>query len=221
MKKFIRSMKKFIHQYKKLAITAVILIEIAIVCFLMWPFIIINEEQEAGITATEFAQKAAVTRKEDRMAADIWLLQTIHKTDGIDYRYAVETDCHKGEFKTKYVSSTPIEWVDETSAVEVIMYDVQVRFDGTMYASGQYYTVPLLGGISSEAVSLDEWQENLIKKAYQAYVSDIRLSVDMIFTEAEGLVLRLVICAVSITLSIFLICYISDGKRKTKMDGIW
>lgn len=110
---------------------------------------------------------------EDKVGANIWLKQTIHGVDGIAYRYVIETDCPKWDFETRYMTEKPIEWIDETSAVEVVIYDVQIRYNGTLYASGQYYTIPLLGGLSSENVTYEEWLENLKNQAFQAFVSEV------------------------------------------------
>lgn len=118
-----------------------------------------------------------VIQKEEKVGANIWLKQAIHGTNGIKYRYVIKTDCPEWDFETRYMTSTPIEWVDESSAVEVIIYDTQIRYDGTVYASGQYYTVPILGGISSENISLEEWEQNLVKQAYQAYVGDLTTGI--------------------------------------------
>lgn len=120
-----------------------------------------------------FAANANVSVNEDRVGAGIWLKQAIHGMDGIKYRYVVKTDCPSWDFETRYMSDEPIGWVNETSAVEVLIYDAQVRYNGTVYASGQYYTVPILGGISSEDTSLAEWQDSLVKQAYQAYTSEM------------------------------------------------
>lgn len=117
-----------------------------------------------------------VVQDEDKVGANISLKQAIHGTDGIHYRYIVKTDCPKWDFETRYMTDTPIEWVDKTSAVEVVVYDTQIRYNGTVYASGQYYTVPILGNISSETVSLDEWEQNLVKQAYQAYMVDMTVA---------------------------------------------
>lgn len=124
----------------------------------------------------QFPLEAEIIENEDKVGANIWLLQAIHGTDGIDYRYAIETDCPKWDFKTRYVTSTPIDWVGEKSAVEVIIYDTQIRYHGTVYASGQYYTVPLFGNVSSENISRDEWKNNLVVQAYQAYQADIKMT---------------------------------------------
>lgn len=143
-------------------------------CILLYiPNILITKLTNKVVNANVFASEAEVSQNTDKVGANIWLKQTIHGMDGINYRYVIETDCPKWDFQTRYMTAAPIEWIDETSAVEVIIYDTQVRYNGTVYASGQYYTVPLLGGISSENVSLEEWQKNLVKQAYQTYASDM------------------------------------------------
>lgn len=126
-----------------------------------------------------FLSGAAVVQNEDKVGANIWLKQTIHGIDGITYRYVIETDCPQWDFETRYVTTIPIEWIDETSAVEVIIYDTQIRYEGSVYGSGQYYTIPLLGGISSENITLEEWKNNLIKQAYQTYKSEQNASLSL------------------------------------------
>lgn len=157
-------------KHKNLLITVIIVWIIAV-------FMFINNSNSIKQSVDDhFPLEAEIIENKDKVGANIWLLQAIHGTDGIDYRYAIETDCPKWEFKTKYVTSIPIDWIDETSAVEVIIYDIQVRYHGTVYASGQYYTVPLLGDVSSENISLDEWKNNLVVQAYQAYQADIKMT---------------------------------------------
>ena len=131
-----------------------------------------NENQNM-IDNAEFMENVKMIQNKDKVGAKIWLKEAIHGTNGIKYRYAVETDCPKWNFETKYMTDTPIEWVDgKTSAVEVLIYDEQVRYDDTVYASGTYYTVPILDNISSENVSLEEWEQNLTKQAYQTFISE-------------------------------------------------
>lgn len=120
-----------------------------------------------------FMKDISIIQNDDKVGADIWLKQAIHGVDGIVYRYVVKTDCDKWDFETRYMTDTPIEWADgETSAVEVVIYSVQVRYNGTIYASGTYYEVPILNNLSSEIVSFDEWKQKLIKQAYQTYTSE-------------------------------------------------
>lgn len=156
------------------------------------------------VNSTEFTKNAVVLQNEDKVGANIWLKQEIHGTDGINYRYVIETDCPSWDFETRYMTTKPIDWIDETSAVEVIIYDTQIRYDDTVYASGQYYMVPILGGISSENISLDDWQENLIKQAYQTYESEISSQKMEIFIYCVFLI-------IVITASIL---YIIKSKRK-------
>ena len=50
-----------------------------------------------------------------------------------------------------------------------MLFRSQIRYNGTVYASGQYYTVPLLDGISSEEQTLEDWQTDLVNQAWQVY----------------------------------------------------
>lgn len=119
-----------------------------------------------------FMQSASVNVTDDWVGANIWLKQAVHGTDGIKYRYVVKTDCPSWDFETRYVTDKLIEWIDETSAVEVIIHDARVYYEGTVYASGQYFVIPILDNLASESITYEEWQQNLVKQAYQAYVVD-------------------------------------------------
>jgi len=80
--------------------------------------------------------------------------------------------------RDRYMTDTPIEWADgKTSAVEVAIHGVQVRYNGTVYASGIYYEVPILNNLSSETLPFDEWEQKLIKQAYQTYASELRSDI--------------------------------------------
>lgn len=120
-----------------------------------------------------FNKQVSVEQTESKVGALVKLKEAIHGTEGITYRYIVKTDCDKWNFESRYVSKNLLAWVDnKTSAAEVFIYSVQVRHKGTVYASGTYYTVPILEDLSSEDIPLEEWKQNLIKQAYQAYKSD-------------------------------------------------
>ena len=170
-----------------------------------------NKKSKNLINADVFASNADIIQKQDKVGANIWLKQTIHGENGINYRYVIETDCPSWDFQTRYMTKEPIAWIDETSAVEVIIYDTQVRYNGTVYANGQYYTIPLLGGISSETISIEEWQTNLIKQAYQSYVADMK---------GDHRVLDILIFLVIIMLIVHLIWLmnIKFQKQKKKSD---
>ncbi len=136
-----------------------------------------------------FLSKAEVIQNDAKVGADIWLKQAIHGLEGIKYRYVIKTDCPEWDFETRYMTDAPISWVDETSAAEVIICDMQVRYEGAVYGNGQYYTVPILGGISSESIPFEDWKDNLIKQAYQTYVQDEpseSLTVLFIFMVSAG-----------------------------------
>lgn len=139
-----------------------------------------DKQMEDGISEAAFAESAEIIQNEDRVGADIWLKQEIHGTEGVKYRYVIKTECPRWNFETRYMSDAPIEWVtDETSAVEVLIFDIQIRYMGTVYASGQYYTVPILGGISSEDISRGAWEERLMKQAYQTYLAEGGINSDL------------------------------------------
>lgn len=123
------------------------------------------------LTGLEFNTYAEVTVNNDKVGAGVRLKEVIHGLDGLTYRYIVKTDCPSWDYETRYVSNKPLEWADEYASAEVIIYDEQIRYNGTVYASGQYYTIPILGGISSETKSIEEWENSLMIQAYQTYVS--------------------------------------------------
>ncbi len=122
-----------------------------------------------------FMKQVSVGQTENKVGALVKLKEAIHGTEGITYRYIVKTDCDKWNFESRYVSKKPLAWVDgKTSAAEVLIYSIQIRYEGTIYANGTYYTVPILEDLSSENIPFEEWKQNLVKQAYQAYESDVR-----------------------------------------------
>lgn len=154
-----------------------------IVCTVIWLIGILltfmtgsqyNERIAAIVSEDAFAQNASVNCKEDWVGANIWLKQAIHGTKDIKYRYVVKTDCPSWDYETRYMTTKPIEWIDETSAVEVLIYDTTVWYGGTAYANGQYFLIPILDNLASEPVNIDEWKEQLVKQAYQSYVSAVK-----------------------------------------------
>ena len=173
----------------------------------------------SDISFEAFSANAAVLENEDRVGANIWLKQTIHGLDGINYRYVIETDCPRWDFETRYMTDAPIEWIDETSAVEVMIRDIQIRYNNRIYASGQYYTVPILGGISSENITLDEWKTNLSKQAYQTYVSETDKSqrVTVIYTILLYLAITLFIVVIVAVYRL----YKADRKKRTTNFSEW
>lgn len=179
--------------------------------FIIYLLITANNTQAGitpDITLNEFKEHAVVNQEEDWVGAKVSLKEAVHGLNGIKYRYIVKTDCPSWDFETRYMSDKPLDWVDESSSAEVIIYDTQVRYNGTVYASGTYYTVPILGGISSEDISLEAWEENLLNKAYQTYVSTANTSNN---------IQNLLICLlVGIPGTMFSI-YIGTKDRKTKV----
>lgn len=140
-----------------------------------------NIGRSTELTMEQFMESAVLERNGAWTGANIRLLQEIHGTGGMKYRYAVDTDCPRWDFHTRYVTDSPVEWVNETSsAVEVLIQDVTVAYNRQVYAIGTYYTVPVLGGISSEAVSQEEWENGLVRNAYQAYVADSNYGINIL-----------------------------------------
>ena len=145
-----------------------------LVCLALLMICLYARHQKKGPLLSEeaFTSQAEVTDEESVTRALVWLKHTVHSPDGIYYRYVVETDCESWDFESRYVTDAPIPWVaDETSAAEVLVHTVEVSLNGSLYASGTYYTVPILGDLSSEEIPLDDWKESLIKSAYEAYRS--------------------------------------------------
>lgn len=135
---------------------------------------VMNKDAGEFVNRDLFLTNADIHVEESSVGANIWLKQTVHGLNGIKYRYVVETDCPSWDFESRYVSDKPLDWVEDTSAVEVIVYDTQIRYHGTVCASGQYYTVPILGNLSSESTSREEWETNLAERAYQSYVAGVK-----------------------------------------------
>lgn len=130
-------------------------------------------DSKGAVSWEQFSKTAAVNVNEDKVGAKVALKEAIHGTSGITYRYILKTDCPNWDYEDRYVTRTPISWAtDDTAAVEVLVYDAQVRYEGTLYAHDTYYMVPLFGNLSSEDVPLENWKESLVKQAYMAYASD-------------------------------------------------
>lgn len=145
------------------------LIIIWIIAIIIW---IIYPRNKSDIDSNTFTKNVSISQNEDKVGAKVILKEAIHGTKGIMYRYIVKTDCPKWNFESRYMTENPLTWVDgKTSAVEVLIYDIQIRYNGTIYANDTYYVAPLLNNLASENISLEEWKQNLIKQAYQTYVS--------------------------------------------------
>lgn len=142
------------------------------------------EEYQAkdSVSWEDFSGTAAIAVEEDRVGAKVTLKEAIHGTSGITYRYILKTDCPNWDYEDRHVTRTPISWAtDDTAAVEVLVYDAQVRYEGTLYAHGTYYLVPLFDNLSSEGVPLEDWKESLVKQAYMAYASDTGSSMSKVY----------------------------------------
>lgn len=132
-----------------------------------------GERKRSAVSQETFMETASIDRKEDWVGANIWLKQAIHGTKDVKYRYVIKTDCPSWDYETRYMTTTPISWIDETSAVEVLIYDTSIRFSGTVYANGTYFLIPILDDLASEPVSLDEWEIQLMEQAYHSYLEYI------------------------------------------------
>ena len=165
-------------------------------------------DTNASVTQDIFTENADVHVEESSVGANIWLKQAVHGLNGIKYRYVVKTDCPSWDFETRYVSDKPLDWVDSKAAVEVLIFDTQVRFDGTVFASGQYYTVPILGNLSSESVSHEEWETGLVEQAYSSYVANVQ-------KEKTGTWLS---CSVGVLVVILTLFMDVKAKRKEQKD---
>lgn len=125
------------------------------------------------VTQEKFTEAAQVQANTEVIGSDIRLLQVIYGlSDTITYRYSVETSCPSWDYEDRYVTTEPLTWVNDTSAVETYASNIAVWYDGTMYASGQHYWVPLLD-LSTNDRSLRQMESDLIVQAYQTYVSDV------------------------------------------------
>lgn len=140
--------------------------------FILLAALVICQRDKNIMSYNKFMEKVEVSQKDDKVGAKVQLKEIINGTGGVKYRYIVKTDCPKWDFETRYMADEPIAWADkEQSAAEVLIHTVQVRYDGTLYASGTYYKVPILGNLTSVGMPFNEWKENLIKQAYQTCIS--------------------------------------------------
>lgn len=169
-----------------------------------------HDNEAPEFSEAEFRSLSNITQTDEKVGANVKLLQSIHGTEGTDYRYSIDTDCPRWDFHAKYVTPTMISWAhNDTSAVEVLIKDVQVNFGGRVYASGQYYTVPLLGINTYDNVSFEEWQNALVKEAYNIYVSEAK---DTFYRRL--LVLFIIGIPITIFITIVVLIAVNDIKEK-------
>lgn len=124
------------------------------------------------VDQTAFEKQAEISEETAVIGTNVTLHQEIHKEDGtVIYRYKLATDCPFWEYEDRYESSTPLEWVTgDASAVETEATAVTIRFEGISYATGQYFSVPLLG-LSLNDQTLENYEESLMASAYASYCS--------------------------------------------------
>lgn len=124
------------------------------------------------VDQTAFEEQAEISEETAFIGTNVTLHQEIHKEDGtVMYRYKLATDCPFWEYEDRYESNTPLEWVTgDASAVETEATAVTIRFEDVSYATGQYFSVPLLG-LSQNDQTLEEYEESLMASAYAAYYS--------------------------------------------------
>lgn len=129
-------------------------------------------EDETVVDQTAFEKQAEIAEETATIGTNVTLHQEIHKEDGtVMYRYKLATDCPFWEYEDRYESSTPLEWVTgDASAVETKATAVTIRFEDVSYATGQYFSVPLLG-LSQNDQTLEDYEESLMASAYASYCS--------------------------------------------------
>ena len=129
-------------------------------------------EDETVVDQTAFEKQAEIAEETATIGTNVTLHQEIHKEDGtVMYRYKLATDCPFWEYEDRYESSTPLEWVTgDASAVETEATAVTIRFEDVSYATGQYFSVPLLG-LSQNDQTQEEYEESLMASAYASYCS--------------------------------------------------
>lgn len=150
----------------------IVLYLIGAALLLGWLFGCFTPEPEL-VSEAEFKEEASMQVDTDMIGSDIRLLQEIHGIeDSITYRYSVQTTCPSWNYEDRYVTKEPLDWVNDTSsAVETYATNVIIRYEGTLYANGQHYWVPLLQ-LSSNDGTLEDLEDSLMSQAYWAYIAD-------------------------------------------------
>lgn len=127
------------------------------------------------ISYESFKKSVNVTEKEATIGTNITLHQKIHGTNGVRYRYKLETDCPYWKYEDRYVSETPLSFLDnsEVSAVETEAKSITMNLDGNTLVSGQYFSVPILS-LRMDDISYEAYKESLYEQAYQLYVLNLK-----------------------------------------------
>lgn len=165
-------LKRKQKKIKRITAGVIVLYLIGAALLLGWLFGCFTQEPEL-VSEVEFEEEASMLVDTEIVGSDIRLLQEIHRIeDSITYRYSIQTACPSWNYEDRYVTKEPLDWVnDSTSAVETYATNVTIRYEGTLYANGQHYWVPLLQ-LSSNDGTLEDLEDSLISQAYQAYIAD-------------------------------------------------
>ena len=165
-------LKRKERNIKRITTGVIALYLIGAALLLAWLFGCFTQKEEK-VSEAVFEEDASMLVDTDMIGSDIRLLQEIHGIeDSVTYRYSIQTVCPSWGYDDRYVTKEPLEWVnDTTSAVETYATNITIRYEGTLYAQGQHYWVPLLE-VSSNDGTLEDLETELMDQAYQAYVTD-------------------------------------------------
>lgn len=130
----------------------------------------INEQRIKPVSKDVFYQEAEVIQEEVTIGTNISLHQEIHGAKGITYRYKLKTDCPYWKYEDRYLTNDPLDWVNKTAAVETNATAITISYQGTTYAQGQFFEVPLLQ-LTMDDKRKAEYIEELQAEAYTAYTT--------------------------------------------------
>lgn len=119
-----------------------------------------------AVTSLEtFREQATVEEQTAVIGTNVVLHQVIHGPGTTTYRYKLSTDCPHWSYEDRYVSETPLSFDLDHAAVETEAVELTVKWDGTVLATGQHFSVPLLG-LESEDISYETFKDRMLETAY-------------------------------------------------------
>lgn len=182
-------------------------------CFLgvmiVW-FSFLNKQQTDLVSKEVFDQETEVTEEEAMIGTNITLHQEIHGTEGITYRYKLKTDCPYWKYEDRYRTDKPLTWINKNAAVETKATAITISYQGTTYAQGQFFEVPLLQ-LTMDDQSKAEYIQKLQAEAYTAYKTEQSNTGNHLTVETGILILA----SVLLFLVILCLCKISTDRHQT------
>lgn len=119
----------------------------------------------AEMSLETFKEQATIEEQTAVIGTNIVLHQIIHGQTGTTYRYKLETDCPHWTYEDRYVSKTLLPFDLDHAAVETEAVELTVRWSGTVLATGQHFSVPLLG-LESDDIPYETFKDQMLEAAY-------------------------------------------------------